>query len=246
MDIRESEGALNHEFEMDHWWIRTRFCYIDRLLADQSAPFNVLEAGCGTAQNLHYLRQQSRYRDQVNKVVGFDSALSNASANWLTDSDALLTQPPDTTAHFNVLLAMDLLEHIQDPAAALKQWLPLLTPDARVLITVPAFQQLWSYHDEQLGHYRRYTVESLLKLAEEAGLRPVSCHYVFSYLYPAVWLLRRWRQQQENRASSDLQPTAEPLNTLLYSAGWLEAKLGGNRWLGTSVVGVFELNQGIK
>ena len=74
---------------------------------------------------------------------------------------------------YDVLLAMDVLEHIENDTDALAAWLPHVKSGGYVLITVPAFQWLWSYHDDRLGHVRRHTRSSLERLATGCGLEPI-------------------------------------------------------------------------
>ena len=85
---------------------------------------------------------------------------------------------------------MDVLEHVKDEEQALSKWSHFLKPDGFLLITVPAFQALWSYHDELLGHYRRYTRMPLEGLLKECDFYPLSTGYVFSWLLLVLWLFR--------------------------------------------------------
>ena len=57
---------------------------------------------------------------------------------------------------------MDVLEHIRDDYSALKEWKKVLNPNGIILISVPAFQHLWSHHDKFLGHYRRYNKKDFI------------------------------------------------------------------------------------
>jgi hypothetical protein len=66
----------------------------------------------------------------------------------------------------------------------------LLTPDGRIMLTVPAFQRLWSENDVQLGHFRRYTLGQLSALLEEAGFRVTYATYFFSLVWAPMWLAR--------------------------------------------------------
>ena len=87
---------------------------------------------------------------------------------------------------------MDVLEHIRDDYFALKEWKKVLSPNGIILISVPAFQHLWSHHDEFLGHYRRYNKKDLYNLARSVGLQEIKINYIFSYVYPAVFILRKF------------------------------------------------------
>jgi hypothetical protein len=135
---------------------------------------------------------------------------------------------------------MDVLEHIADDKTALLEWVKNLKSTGKILITVPAFKALWSYHDEFLGHERRYTKKELLSVAKICGLRPVFINYSFSYLFPIVFLVRAF--SSENNHNTDLILPHPIINKFLTIIGKLEAKLGGFALFGTSVIGIFELD----
>ena len=83
------------------------------------------------------------------------------------------------------------LEHIQNNYSALKEWKHTLKPNGLLLIYVPAFQHLWSSHDIFLGHYKKYNKKDLNVRAKSMELRTVKIHYIISYIYPAIYLLRK-------------------------------------------------------
>jgi SAM-dependent methyltransferase len=75
-----------------------------------------------------------------------------------------------TSDPFDCVIAVDVLEHIEDDRAALRKMASLVQPSGLLVITVPAGQWLFGYHDEQLGHHRRYSRQSLRALVETAVL----------------------------------------------------------------------------
>jgi SAM-dependent methyltransferase len=90
-----------------------------------------------------------------------------------------------------VVCLLDVIEHLQDPVAALREAARVLAPDGRLVVTVPAHQWLWSAADEQLGHLRRYNRRTLYADLAAAGLVPRLLTHVFSWLVPPVWLKRK-------------------------------------------------------
>jgi len=253
MDIREA-GQLTAHQEYEHWWIQTRFRYLERALAlpFASPTLRVLEVGCGTGQNLQFLRQESELSERIVQLVGVEPAwpLQQSMPVGLRPTDQIVPSlasmsPSDP---FDLLLAMDVLEHIDDDRGALKDWVAYLKPGARVFITVPAFQALWSRHDELLHHWRRYTVAHVAALAKSVALQPITICYAFSYLFVPAYVLRvllprRARAQHSDaslRDTTDLALAPPLLNSFLRTVGWLESKAGGSSWCGTSVIGYFE------
>src|SRR3546814_19735603 len=71
---------------------------------------------------------------------------------------------------------MDVLEHVEDDAGLLRTYLDKAPPQAQAVITVPAFQFLWSHHDVFLEHHRRYTLKTLSRVVERAGAVPLRMH----------------------------------------------------------------------
>ena len=226
----------------NHWWIRTRFLYLDKAIAtagnNRPDPLEVAEFGCGTAQNLWYLRDQSPHRARIGRLTGIDP---NLPAEWLSDPRhegiELLTSTPHDEATFDLILGMDVLEHVDDDVAILSEWLPVLAPNGVVLLTVPAFQCLWSGHDEFLEHRRRYTRTQLDKVARQCGLQRVKSHYAFSYLVPPAYILRK--VVRPKKIESDLKVPNPLVNTAMKVVGKAEAAIGGCQFFGTSVVGIY-------
>ncbi len=83
----------------------------------------------------------------------------------------------------DAVMLMDVIEHIRDDGAFLKKILSKSSPDALVVITVPAFQRLFSNHDVFLKHYRRYNKKQLLNVLRNNNLRVERCHYFYVSLF---------------------------------------------------------------
>lgn len=109
-----------------------------------------------------------------------------------------LSRPiPSSTvpADWDLISALDVIEHIQDDAQALKNICTLLRPGGYALITVPANQKLFSAYDEYVRHYRRYSAEKLHQIGQQAGLMPITWNYFMALTYP-LYLVGRARLQQ--------------------------------------------------
>lgn len=95
---------------------------------------------------------------------------------------------PDQEFHWITML--DVIEHIPDATQALQHACKLLTTDGRILITVPAFNLLWTQHDEYNLHQRRYTKRLLKQQAAAAGLQIQQMQYLFHWTFPMKLLIR--------------------------------------------------------
>jgi SAM-dependent methyltransferase len=241
MDLCES-GQISLKEERSHWWIRTRFLYLEKAFRNLPESASVLEVGCGTAQNLRYLREHPVISRRVARLIGLEPGIEEdvLRENWMGVEDAIYRSACRLEGPFDVLVAMDVIEHLDDDQVDLSQWLRLVKPGGCVFITVPAFSWLWSRHDRVLGHKRRYTKKSLRHLTQSVGLELQELKYAFSFLVPPAVIIRKLLPgKREEELKTDLSLPHPVSNALLYSAGRLEAFLGGNPLVGTSVVGYF-------
>lgn len=84
----------------------------------------------------------------------------------------------------------DVLEHVANNSEALEALKPFLSSRGKIIITVPAYQWLFSVHDKNLGHYRRYTRGGLSRLLSEHGLTVIYSGYMNTFLFPLMMLAR--------------------------------------------------------
>ena len=121
----------------------------------------------------------------------------------------------------DLVLMLDVLEHLDDDERALETAWKALRPGGVILITVPAFAWLWSAHDVALGHRRRYVAGSLQARVMEAGFRVEHQSYFNTLLFPAVVLARCWKRLRGD-TSHDLRRPRALVNRLLAAAFGLE------------------------
>lgn len=118
-----------------------------------------------------------------------------------------------------LVVMMDVLEHVDDDVGLLRHYSENLPVDGRVLISVPAFQLLWSGHDIFLEHRRRYTRRQIEDVVSRAGLTVVRSRYFFGLLFPAAAAIRiyaAWRLKKQGFAArSDLRKAPALLNWAL-------------------------------
>lgn len=123
---------------------------------------------------------------------------------------------------------MDVLEHIPDDLEFLKGYADRLQKDGFVLITVPAFQFMWSGHDIFLEHYRRYTIKMLEKTVASSGLTPVRCRYFFGSLFAPIVAIRLFKKTLFSagalNAQSDLRLYPNWLNKTLIAIHNMERR----------------------
>jgi SAM-dependent methyltransferase len=214
-----------YDLEDRHWWFRARRTVIWALLRRagvDSAP-RLLDAGCGTGRNLVEF-------GRLGTAEGIDvspQAVDFCRSRGLEGvRQGALEELPFEDGRFDLLLATDVIEHLDDDRHALLELRRVARPEARLVVTVPAYRWLWSQHDISLQHRRRYTAARLRERATAAGWRAQVETYFFTALLPgvaAVRSVRRLRSAETPRSDMTLAPPA--LGRLLELASAGEAKL---------------------
>ncbi len=142
--------------------------------------------------------------------------------------DGSVLEMPFADDSFDLAVSLDVIEHLEDDLGALRELRRTVAPGGALLVTVPAYQWLWSGHDEINHHHRRYTRRSLQRVAEQAGWQ--SGAHDLLQLAAAARRDRaaRARPRQPGKtteSSLDLWVPPEPLNWLLERPLALEAAL---------------------
>jgi SAM-dependent methyltransferase len=104
---------------------------------------------------------------------------------------------------FDVIIASDVLEHIEDDSAAIREWGRILKKGGKMMIFVPAFNFLWSDHDEVLYHYRRYEKSRLNYLFKKNNLKTVRSSYWNFTLFAPISLFRLLRKSKKKNKPED-------------------------------------------
>ena len=115
----------------------------------------------------------------------------------------------------DVVLMLDVIEHLDDDRAALATARRALVPEGLLVVTAPAYAWLWSAHDVALGHRRRYTVSGLARLAEAAAFRVARLTCFNTLLFPAL-VVQRLSRRLRGDSCHDLGGVPRSVNA------WLE------------------------
>lgn len=154
MDLKEGE-ILREEID-GHWYYLSKGRALQKFLGHLKVP-EVLDVGAGSGIFSRQLLAEGRCDSAVCLDVNYDSeGIENYRGKTISFVKDL--RPPFLQ---KLIIMMDVLEHIQDDGAFLKHYVDNLSRGGYVLITVPAFQFLWSGHDVFLEHHRRYTPDSV-------------------------------------------------------------------------------------
>ncbi|MDD5260399.1 MAG: class I SAM-dependent methyltransferase [Methylacidiphilales bacterium] len=240
MDLIESQ-QLGPEQACSHWYYRSKFKLLEKSLAsvlrNHPSP-KLADFGCGDGIFLKLIERSGLM--SAEQMTGIDSGYARAQQSG--EIRMLPEFPPG--GKFDVILMMDVLEHVEDEQAVLAEVLKHLNSGGTLFITVPALPILWSRHDEILLHYRRYTLSSLKSLLSAfQELKIFRLHYYYGLLLPVAAPLRFFKRHS-TETQTDLQPAPALLNLLLVALFELELHVARwNRLAGLSAVAVCRLEK---
>ncbi|HEY5194161.1 MAG TPA: class I SAM-dependent methyltransferase [Solirubrobacteraceae bacterium] len=232
-----------HRAEDRHWWYQGRRRVLERAIARLGLPAHtrILDAGCGSGRNMVDLAHHGT-------VTGVE--LSDTSAELARERHAgevlagSVMDMPFDDASFDLTVSLDVIEHLEDDIGALRELRRVTAPGGALLVTVPAYQWLWSGHDEINHHHRRYNRRTLLAAAQSAGWYLDNSAHFNSLLLPVAILLRALERFKPSttKSSLDLWVPPAPLNWMLRQPLNLEAAVigrGGSIPAGLSLLAVF-------
>jgi len=213
-EMQQHTYAIMRRVEETHWWFAGRRqiikSFLERLCHDVDVessgkggqhPLNILDVGCGTGANLEMLSEfgETEGVDVSSEALSFcrERGLENVKQG---EAEAL----PYEDSSFDLVTGLDVVEHLDDDLAGLKEMRRVLRPGGHALVFVPAFMFLWGVQDDISHHRRRYTLDQLKRIVRQAGLEVERASYVnISFFAPILTgrlLMRalRLRPESEN------------------------------------------------
>jgi SAM-dependent methyltransferase len=257
--MNHAEYARMHALETEYWWFAGRRRIIAALLSEAARGQgieNLLDIGCGTGANLPMLKHAAT------RVVAMDFsplALQFARDHEASKGVCLLRADalnlPFDCGRFDAVTMLDVLEHLRDDHRALQEVRRVLRAPEKgrrggaFVFSVPAYQKLWSAHDEALHHFRRYEFHALGRLLREEGFAVEKFSFAMSLMPPVAWAWRKFVLPFKERRPRDASrhsegavlPAVSPFaNRSLVSYLDGESRLLRHRPLtfGTSLVGI--------
>ncbi|MFX0537647.1 class I SAM-dependent methyltransferase [Ornithinimicrobium sp. Y1847] len=214
------------EVEDRHWWYAERRHILRRLVAwlPSGKALDVGAAGGGNTRVLTSLGWDAVALEYTPE--GAQVAASRGIPVLRGDA----TRLPVAGASLDLVIALDVLEHLEDDGAAAREIYRVLRPGGALVVTVPVDMRLWSAHDEAVGHVRRYTEAELVALLTGAGFQVVGRRSWMVLLRPLVALRRK------ASSGSDLDDPPWWLNRALGAAVSLDRLPGLGRLRGVSLV----------
>lgn len=228
--------------ERAHWWFVARRSIIRDQISRLSMPQDakILEVGCGTGGNIQMLRA-------FGEVVGVEpDEPSRCYAQSTTESQILPGLLPANLPHFetkfDLVTALDVLEHVDADDASVQTLSGLLKSGGKMLTTVPAHPWMWSQHDIAHHHKRRYRKPEYEQLFRTANLRILRATYFNTILFPAIAAARAAQRLAKRQDTSDDTMPSPAVNSVLTALFGLERELlrGFNLPIGVSILLIAE------
>ena len=226
-EMQQHTYAIMRRVEASHWWFvgRRRIIksFLERLYrdrdrgrsnnAEQRPTLKILDVGCGTGANLEML-------SQFGGVQGVDvsaEALSFCRARGLENvkQGAAEALPYEDNCAFDLLTGLDVVEHLDDDLAGLKEMGRVVRHGGHALLFVPAFRFLWGVQDDISHHRRRYTLAGLKRVMREAGFEVERATYVNISFFAPILLGRLLMRVTGFRPESENNITIGFLNGVL-------------------------------
>jgi 2-polyprenyl-3-methyl-5-hydroxy-6-metoxy-1,4-benzoquinol methylase len=214
------------EIQKKHWWFVTRknivLDFVDRYLPEGN-QVKVLDIGCGSGLMLNALAKvgQTFGMDMSDEAISFSKEIFDGRV----EKGALPDQVPYQEEFFDLITALDVIEHIDDDVGSISAIRALLVPGGKCIFTVPAYMFLWSAHDEMNQHKRRYTLPELNEKLVQAGFTVEKISYYNTLLFPAVFLVRMLNNVLQREGAPDTDMPGSAMNYVLKKIFGIEKYL---------------------
>lgn len=232
--------------EDKHWWFRGRRRIILDLVKIYLPPRSdclILDVGCGAGETLSQL-------GSLGKPFGVDISeeavvyARRRGCSKVSQVDGI--ELPYHDEKFDLVLSLDVLEHIEDEKRSLSEYQRVLKTGGRLFLTVPAYRWLWSGHDDDNLHLRRYGRQRLIERLRSAELEVERLTYFCSYLFPLIAAVRLTenlsdRVFKSHKVGRDFRLPTPPLNNILeriFARESVRISSGRNFPFGSSLLAV--------
>lgn len=224
MDLKEL-GLVDPK---KHWYYQHKALILRKIFTNYNIKADILvDVGAGSG----FFCESFMAQLASNKGYCVDPYYSNDIINLNSKIDFVRKHPKISA---DLYLFIDVLEHVDYPQALLGESIEIAKSSSRFLISVPAFQILWSGHDVFLGHKKRYSLSEIEALVIRAGLLIEHSQFIFAPIFPLVALIRFFKKTSSIK--SDMKQHGPIISHLLKYLLWIETLIPCNRIFGTSIV----------
>jgi len=204
------------EVQKKHWWfVAKKDIILDTISrwCHTNHKMKVLDIGCGSGLMLNSLEKVGHTfgMDMSDDAIGFSKEIFDGRV----EKGLLPDQIPYDDNFFDLIIALDVIEHVDQDVESLISMRSCLKSDGTAIITVPAYMFLWSRFDELNEHKRRYSIEELKSKLLQAGFKIDKISYYNTLLFPIVCIVRFSNKLLKRDGSSDTDLPNKPVNSIL-------------------------------
>lgn len=197
--------AQYHRLETTHWWFLIRQKIITQVLKKyiprKKDSLKILNVGAASGASSQWLSSLGEVISVENDPVFLDFLLSKK----IPVIHASIIALPFDDDSFDLICALDILEHVADDTKAIDELIRVCKPGGKICIAVPACRSLWSAHDEVNNHFRRYSKNELINLIDKEKNKLLYSTYFNTILFPIIFILRKmeklFRKKDDNEKS---------------------------------------------
>ena len=217
--MKEHTYPIMFRVEQSHWWYTGRrkilASFVEeicRRVTDRRP--RILDVGCGTGANLLML---SKYGDAEGVDVSEDALAFCRERGLESVKLGAAEELPYDDGTFDLVTALDVVEHMDNDLAGLREMRRVLRPGGRVLLFVPTFMFLWGLQDDVSNHRRRYRLPELRRVLEQAGFEIERTTYANITFFLPILLGRKLMRVTGIKAESENNINVSALNGVLGS-----------------------------
>ncbi|WP_291724304.1 class I SAM-dependent methyltransferase [Bernardetia sp.] len=228
-----------YHLERNHWWFVVRLEILkqelQKIISKEKKELRILNIGIATGKTTEMLKKFGEVTSLEYDATCADFVREKLNLEVIEGS---VLELPFKDNSFDMVCAFDVIEHVEDDQKAIFEMSRVCKQNGKICITVPAFQSLWSYHDEVNQHFRRYKMSEVVNLFDlQSKKNNFTCKllrktYFNSFLFVPIWLFRKLnflipKQFIRKGAGSDFEIYKENkiLDSLLKGIFLVEKKL---------------------
>jgi len=224
--VDKNTYAVESEIEQTHWWFVVRRSLIRSIVNEMKLlpDATILDVGTSTGTNLRMLKEMG-----FTNYQGLD--MSPEAIRWCEEKGLGTVRQGDVCAipfpdeSFDLVLATDIIEHVDDDLQALNELQRVLKKSGRIVITVPTFPSLWGLQDDVSHHKRRYRRRDLLEKLRKSGFECNKGFYFNFLLFAPIWVARQVIRVAKVKLESENQVNTPLLNWILKAIFYLDVAL---------------------
>ena len=215
--MRDHTYPIMFRIEESHWWYTGRRKILSSFVEDICRRVTdrrprILDVGCGTGANLLML---SKYGDAEGVDVSEDALAFCRERGLENVKLGAAEELPYDDGTFDLVTALDVVEHLDDDLAGLREMRRVLRPGGRVLLFVPTFMFLWGLQDDVSNHRRRYRMPELRRVLEQAGFEIERTTYANITFFMPILAMRKLMRLTGIKAESENNINVSALNGVL-------------------------------